>query len=352
MRTVSKYIMGMLMLLVVMQGCTRMDLYELSTKVNLKLNLNMQINMNLDMEIDTDLDKEFSDKVNGVMPEYMEVMFYDVESGARRASFILPVEGGTVSVAPGDYHIVAYNFGTESTQVDNLGNLNNAKAFTTNITKLMESKFKAIIANAPKTPGDSISQELNSQTKGYEDDPIIHEPDHLYVANEERINVPAVIDQDMDITIHATAKTILDIYSLEVIGVTGCENIEKVEAFITGQIEENYFGLAQRGSDPATVYITLKVDPENGRLYTVFGTFGKLKGANNKIFLDITVTNTDGGQYRYVYDVTEQFDDENNDNNKLVVRDIIDIPAGSEGGGGLDPSVDEWDKEDIEIPLT
>ncbi len=346
MKKVFKYTIYALLLIASLQGCTRMELYELSTKVNLKLNMNLQINSNIDLKIDPELDVEFKNKINGIMPKYMEVLFYDAENNSRRASFILPVEGGIINIEPGDYNIVAYSFGTESTQVGELGNLNRAKAFTTNITKAMASKFKAAITNAKP------ESESTQSTKGYEDDPIIHEPDHLYVANERMINIPSVTHQNEDITIHATANTIIDIYSLEVLGVTGCENIEKVEAFITGQIKENYFGSELRGSDPATVYITLKPDGNNNRLYTVFGTFGKLPGADNKIYLDITVTNTGGGQYRYVYDVTDQFEDIENINNRLIIRDSINILPGIQGGGGLDPSVDEWDKEEIDIPLS
>ena len=53
-----------LALLVFLQGCKRMELYELSTNVNLNLNLNLEINMELDMEVETELDQEFSAKVH------------------------------------------------------------------------------------------------------------------------------------------------------------------------------------------------------------------------------------------------------------------------------------------------
>ena len=337
-----------LALLVFLQGCKRMELYELSTNVNLNLNLNLEINMELDMEVETELDQEFSAKVHGKMPEYIKVIFYDKDTQSQRASFVLPAEGGQVTVAPGDYHLLAYSLGTESTQIDGLGNLENAKAFTSDISQLMKSRFEAVVANARA----SENPDTSTVTRGYEDDPIVYEPDHLYVVNEGDIHVPSVTKQSENIVIHATASTILDVYSLEVLGVTGCENIEKVEAFITGQIKENYFGLETRGIDPATLYVTLKTDAANNRLYTIFGTFGKLPKANNKIYLDITVTDTSGGQYRYVYDVTDQFDDASNVNRKLVIRDEIDIPKGSAGGGGLAPSVGDWDNEEIDIPLS
>ena len=93
-------------------------------------------------------------------------------------------------------------------------------------------------------------------------------------------------------------------------------------------------------------------DVQNQRLYTIFNTFGKLPGEENKIFLDITVTDSGGGQYRYVYDVTDQFDDPDNIDNQLIIDgEIIDIPKAEHGGGGFQPSVDEWEREDIDVPL-
>ena len=349
MKKIYIHIMCSMLLLVVLQGCKRMELYELSTKVNLKINMNLKINTDIDMEVETELDNDFRNKVYGKMPQYMKVMFYDADTHKQKASFILPAEGGEVTVAPGNYHLMAYNLGTESTQVEGLGNLKDAKAFTSNITAVMKSKFETLVANARGVNDRDANAE--TRQRGYEEDPIVYEPDHLYVVNEKAIIVPSVMTQQQDITIHATASTILDVYSLEVLGVTGCENIEKVEAFITGQIEENYFGRETRGSDPATLYVTLKTDAKNDRLYTIFGTFGKLPGAENKIYLDITITDSGGGQYRFVYDVTDQFDDSNNVNKKLVIQEEIDIPKGSEGGGGLLPEVNDWDKEDIEVPL-
>lgn len=327
-------------------SCKRLELYELTTNVDLQLKIDLQINMNLNMQINTNIDKEFTNLISGVMPEYMEVLFYDPVTHKMKTSHIMPISGGQLSIAPGNYDVVAYSFGTESTQVDHLGNRDQAEAFTSNITKMMSNKFKGAIANA--APMDSSS--TKSATKGYEDDPIIYAPDHLYVANENSIEIPSFLENDDTVFIHATARTILDVYSLEVLGVAGCENIEKVEAFITGQIRSNYFGIEKRSSDPATIYITMKTDAENGRLYTVFGTFGKLAGVDNKVYLDITVTNTDGGQYRYVYDVTDQFED--NSDNSLIIRDEIDIPSGPTGGGGLAPEVGEWNEEIYDIPLS
>ena len=164
--------------------------------------------------------------------------------------------------------------------------------------------------------------------------------------------IEAFQGKEEEITIYTTAISILDTYSLEVLNIKGAENIQKVEAFVTGQIMSNYFGRPERNYSPATVHVEMTPDVQNQRLYTIFNTFGKLPGEENKIFLDITVTDSGGGQYRYVYDVTDQFDDPDNIYNQLIIDgEIIDIPKAEHGGGGFQPSVDEWEREDIDVPL-
>ena len=50
--------------------------------------------------------------------------------------------------------------------------------------------------------------------------------------------------------------------------------------------------------------------------------------------------------------MTEQFDDPENTDHKLVVDGgDVDIPEASQGGGGFQPSVDEWEREEIDVPL-
>lgn len=343
-RRACRYLMAFIALLAAIYGCQRIPLYEMTTSVYLDLKLNLDIDLDLDLSVETELDAEYAAKLHGKMPEYVEVLFYDKETHKMVSSQILNAEGGDIDVPAGDYHMVVYNFGTESTQVGNLNHRHEAEAFTSDITQQMASKLQWF---------KSESDTTKASVKGYEDDPIIHEPDHLYVANEPDIHIPSFVGKEESVTIHTVASSIIDVYSLEVLNIKGAENIEKVEALITGQIKSNYFGKGERSLEPATLYTDMRIDTKNQRLYSIFGTFGKQPGEENKVYLDITVTDSGGGQYRYIYDVTDQFDEPENDNNKLVIDagGDIDIPDAAHGGGGLAPSVDLWENENIDIQL-
>lgn len=331
-----------IVLLIFSAGCKRIPLYDRSTKVEIIIDQDRTLDHDIVMSVDKPLEKIYTDKIEGSVPAYYEVLVYDTVTDDLVSSNIVGEKGGTLSIFPGDYHLVIYSFGTESTQVKDLNNRTKANAFTTDITA---SKGDIIKSKASESATEPVS-------RGYEDDPIINEPDHLYTSNEMDVVIDAFIGGEQTVTIRTTVSSILDVYSLEVLNIKGAENIEKVEAFVTGQVLSNHFGRPERDNSPATVYVDMSVDVENNRLYTVFNTFGKLPGEQNDIFLDITVTDSGGGQYRYIYDVTDQFDDPGNKDHQLIIDgEIIDIPKAEHGGGGFRPTVDEWDREDIDVPL-
>lgn len=343
MKRFAAYVALIAVLLIFSAGCTRIPLYDRSTNVDIIIELDRSLKHNIVMSVDKPLEKIYTQKIEGVVPKYYEVLAYDTETDNLVSSSIVGENGGSLSIFPGNYHFVIYSFGTESTQVKDLGNRGSANAFTTDITT---SKGDFI-----KSKGNGAAS--NTVSKGYEDDPIINEPDHLYCSTEMGVTIDAFIGGEQTVTIRTTVSSILNVYSLEVLNIKGAENIEKVEAFVTGQVRSNYFGRQEREDSPATLYVDMSVDAESSRLYTVFNTFGKLPGAQNNIFLDITVTDSDGGQYRYIYDVTDQFDNPDNKDHQLIIDgEIIDIPKAEHGGGGFKPTVDEWKKEDIDVPLT
>ena len=336
------YVTMAAVLLIFSAGCRRIPLYDRSTRVDIIIDLDRELDHDIVMSVDKPLEKIYTDKIEGVVPNYYEVLVYDTVTDELVSSNIVVEKGGSLSIFPGTYHLVIYSFGTESTQLKDLHNRHSANAFTTDITSSKGQIIKSKLNNA----------DAKTVSKGYEDDPIINEPDHLYTSNEMDVTIDAFIGGEETVTIHTTTSSILDVYSLEVLNIKGAENIEKVDAFVTGQILSNHIGRPERDTSPATLYVDMSVDVENSRLYTVFNTFGKLPGEENKIFLDITVTNSDGGQYRYIYDVTDQFDDPGNKDHQLIIDgEIIDIPKAEHGGGGFEPTVDQWEREDIDVPL-
>lgn len=323
-------------------GCRRMPLYSLYTRVFVELDIDIHSGVELDMVVDTDLNQELSEKENGYFPTLVEAVFYDTKSSAANLAVCLGPNGGEVNVPAGKHHLMIYSWGTKSTQTENLDDRYEARAFTSDITHLKGSQFRANLYSAKQ------QAKVQKSTEEYADDPIIYEPDHLYVAHKS-VEIPSFTGLDTLHYIKAHASTILDVYSLEILGVSGCENIKEAEVFLTGQSKSYYIGRDEMDSSPATVYMTLEKDIANNRLYTVFGTFGKLPNRINNVYLDITTLG--GERHRFVYDITHQFEDPDNVHHTLVIEAGVEIPADNEGGSGLSPEVNEWEDEIVDIPL-
>jgi hypothetical protein len=80
----------------------------------------------------------------------------------------------------------------------------------------------------------------------------------------------------------------------------------------------------------------------------VFNTFGKFPGAHNDVYLNVLVTDIQGGRHQWVYDVTDQFDDPDNHTHQIIIDDPIKIP---DDEGGFTHDVTDWKDEVIYVPL-
>lgn len=333
----------LLILLLCMPSCQRIDLYENYTCI--RLDLEVLLGAREQNRSWSEHDKiHYAHWVTGVMPERAEVLLYHPETGELAVSQLLPARGGVLKVPEGDYEMVVYHWGSGITHVENLMWKSEAKAFTTVLTEKYAHVFEQRVKNAPT---DSVVI-----TYGYEQHPIINSPEHLYVALSQRLHIPSFQQAGRNVCMQDTTTSIVEVYSLEVLGVQGCENIAKVEAFITGQAKSSRFAVSQPSSEPAVLLVNMEVDADNERLYTIFGTFGKLPGEKSEVYLDITIYNTTGECWRYVYDVSDQFE-ENNDgsNNLIIVGDDIVVSPPSQENESFNPEVSLWEDNTIVVPL-
>ena len=69
----------------------------------------------------------------------------------------------------------------------------------------------------------------------------------------------------------------------------------------------------------------------------------------NELSLDVSITDSGGNTYDLHYDITSDFLD--NPERVIVIEDDISIDPPSSGGGGFDPSVEDWDDVTSDIEL-
>ena len=313
-------------------ACERMPLYDLEKQaIELVLKLNLKLDLQLKLDLDVDVDIETAIKA----PEHMKVCFYSPEDGHLRYTEFVDSTGGVISTPAGTYEMLVYSFGTEYVQIRGEGDINTIEAFTSDIT---ETKRATLAAFTRGEDGEQLEEPQG---------PIIYAPDHLLVARENVV-VPEMSTESRNITLTATANTIVETYGFEVHSVIGAEYIESCEAFVTNQARSSFFGRGEVNPEPATIYFRVGVDRKKGCLYTTFNTFGKLPG-ESRSYLHILVRDTGGQEYHISADITEEFE---KPDNQIVVEEPVEIPEPQPtGGGGIAPTVTPWDEEIHDVPI-
>ena len=159
------------------------------TKVKVKVNVKAISNVTCDV---------YNDKlpVQKIEPTAMHVLFYDINDNSVAAeSYITNVSSeddgsrslsGDIAILPGDYKMLVYDFGTESTIVRNYSNFYSAEAYTDPVESSIRSHFQA---------------------KAGESGMIVNQPDHLVVSSSEDENIPWHNDV---YTIFAEAKSVVE----------------------------------------------------------------------------------------------------------------------------------------------
>ena len=123
--------------------------------------------------VNIDIDYNIVNYPDPEEPSMMRVMFFDNEDGDFASHAFLPANGGMVGVIPGrTYHVLTYNFDTESTVVGE------------------EHSWDNIYATTNEVP-ENVKSRLRSRADADENELIVYEPDHHYVARERDIYIPA-----------------------------------------------------------------------------------------------------------------------------------------------------------------
>ena len=320
-----KLTIGIVLCAVVVGACIRMPLYDREKKLELVLDMNLDLHVDIPDTIAVNIPRTIP------RPEVMECCFYDPATNKISFSDFVGSTGGTIEAVTGSFKMLVYALGTEFIKIQNERDLMTIEAFTSDIS----ATKKADLAKFYAPP-----------TKAEPEAPIIWAPDHLMMVLMD-VDIPDYAGEDQTITIHATANTIVQTFIFEVRTVTGIENIDRVEAFVTNQARSCFFGRGEINTDPVTIYFPVEIDRKHGCLYTTFNTFGKLPG-ESKSYLHILLHNFQGEELLVTVDITGQFE---NPDKHIVIEEPIDVPLPESRSDGIVPMVDPWDEQKIDVGI-
>lgn len=340
----ERKIVYIVLLFVLLTSCELRPLDQLNKNLFLRLNLELRV-----------------DNVNTLsQPEIMKVIFYDPNTNKRYTEDYIPPEGGPISIPPGNYDIIVYNFDTESTMIRNDNNRLRIEAYTNESSARVRNNtinsIKRSIAQKTKAPTDEENVEpvdsawLKAIEK-LENSKIVYEPDHLFVARD---NI-TVYERTGEQVIETYAETVVETYFLS-IRVVNIKYIATATALLTGQIGSNFISLPKedgKSDDDVTLLFQMTAGTDsldNDVVLATFNTFGKLPGKESRLWLTIILTSQTGESVVWHRDITDEFLD--NPEKQIIIEEPIIVPIPETGtGGGFQPGVGEWDEEHHYIDL-
>ena len=333
-----------LAVLTVLTGCKRRELEYSNANINLNLRINLNVRINGEMQVLP-------------TPEMMRVMFFDPDNYQLITESYLPANGGRISLPPGKYKFIGYNFDTEATLLRNDRNYYSIEAYTNEVSSAMKSSIiNAIRYGKSATKADTDEDAWAIALKNLQESSIIYEPDHLFVSHQD----VEVLNIAEDQTIEADAETIIETWKISV-RIKNEQYMASARALLTGQIASNFIGLPKEEGKTDTD-VTLMFDmnagsdaADNDIVVGQFNTFGKNPNVKSRLWLTIIIKTVGGETVEWHRDITDEFymDDAINDQTITIEDEILipEPPDSGGGGGGFQPGVDDWEEENIPINI-
>lgn len=322
-----------LCILVLTVSCERRPLVDLGHRTNINVRVNIDAISNVTCDI-------YNDKIAipQIEPIAMHVLFFDKETEEVAAeSFISDISfdedgtrvlSGNISIMPGHYKMLIYDFGTESTIVEDYYVWDDCFAYTNEISPALKRSLLSKVDN-----------------KALEEAYIIHEPDHLVVASHEDEHIPY---HEGVHTVESEALSVVESYYLQ-IKVVGLEYVSSAQAILSGMVNGNMISSNTRVNEPqATIWFDMEKSDDKGVpvICTIFNTFGRIEDSENELEVTFDLKTHDGRVIQRTFDLSELFlSPECVNHHWLLLEETITIDPPQVEGGGFAPEVNDWEEE-------
>ena len=295
-------------------------------------------------------------------PEILRIGLFDASTGELVTERYLRNQGdddlghyfdGYVTINPGTYNLVVYNFGTESTVIDSENNCFKMLAYTHEISPSIKTQLKTR-SNSPEA---------------YMNEIIRYDADPLFVASAEGLVIPfhRELDTLRDVSGQPwfQSSSLVKCYYLQ-IGVIGAQYISSSACLLTGMAESTHtLEPDYEYSGETTLYFKMQqgVWPKGYRygydefhcIYTTFGTFGYLPDAVKDLKVSLEFVTTYGAQIDTTFHLSTEFLREDAIERQWILPDFeIKIPPPPDAGqsdGGIAPSVDDWEEINSDLDI-
>ena len=256
---------------------------------------------------------------------------------------------GNISAPEGAYKLMAYTCDVE------------------HVNFLYEYSFHSLMAYSVELSSSEANRVFPTRDENVLiNEPIHHQPGHLFVANVNNVYFGPEVLSDTIFTeakSHPVAETIVKTYYMQV-NVKGVEYVRSAVALITGMSGgKRIYNNEMLTDEPVSIFFSLnngldkaRTDKETRVAYATFNTFGKLPDVEGYIEISFEFKTIYNTVQTETFRVTDLFETPLvRDNQWIIIDKVIEIvpPEGEEDvtGGGLSPGVSDWDQIEGSITI-
>ena len=284
----------------------------------------------------------------GAAPESMSLYLFPKDGGEPLRYEFVGREGGLVHVPSGDYDAICLNSDTENMAYRNTESYWTFEIHTKTTEPLAESLTRlGVRSESAPRPEDAEGQR------------VAKECDMLWTAVLTGIALPEAGGSD---TITLCPDRAVRRYRVEIVGAENLEHARGLSASLTGKAGGVLPGQGTVSAEAVTVPFEMSVTvPDAGADAGREVVAGELllfghcpETVSNEHALTVYAVMSDGSKYAYTFDtgeVTRQIHEAPDQRDILIRLEGLPLPEPIGGGGGFIPDVEEWESEEIVLPV-
>lgn len=243
--------------------------------------------------------------------------------------------GGTITVPIGMYDAICVNSDKETHRIQNKERMETFQV-TTGDTRSLRGALATRSETAPLA-------------RGAEEERSVQEPEALWSDHSERLDIhPETGVQKIVLT----PKSRVNTCTVEIRNVENLRHAAALSASVTGMSGGWLAGIDCLTDEKVTIPFEVRANEDKTMLTGNLSFFGHCpkEAGNHKLMIYAQMS--DGSTYYFEEDVTGQLHDPAQDPTHIVIEiDKLPLPKPITGGGGLQPTVKDWQEIFIDLPM-
>lgn len=290
----------------------------------------------LSIALDNDFSLPF--RPEAAAPYHFGVLLYDDESGNLSYEDFCEAQGGLVPGQAGLFTAVVYDLDNSVLCFDGKASLESFRVYSEEEGMDIKNGFSTCQqALSTKVAEDGFRFTSVKGNVGFEEGPVIQEPDNLFAGVKSHVNIPAFSQNREDFSFQVPTRFALQQGRIRLQGIQNTQYINSVRVYLTNVARGRYVGIDQPEETPAILSFPLTQIGEDF-IEGTFNHFGLLSDPEKPNTAYIIITDLSGGKYLYATDVSSSL----RQGADLSVQWDYEMPSPETGSAGITPVINEW----------